>query len=202
MRRGDRAPDFEALTDRGDSVRLSDFLAKGPVVVFFYPRAMTRGCTAESCHFRDLAAEFAAVGATRLGISADPVERQAAFADKEGLDFPLLSDPDRRVAKAFGVKRPGPLFNRRVTFVIDTDRTVLKVIASDTNMHTHADTALAAVRARPACTQRGPDAFGAGRRSSIADRGRRRTGVLDQLGGPRRQRVEDRPQCPALVGEP
>ncbi|MDP1803842.1 MAG: peroxiredoxin [Acidimicrobiales bacterium] len=130
-------------------MRLADCLAAGPVVLFFYPRAMTRGCTAESCHFRDLAAEFAAAGATRLGISADPVERQAAFADKEGLDYPLLSDPDRSIAKTFGVKRPGPLFNgRRATFVIDTDRTVLEVIGSETNMHTHADTALAAVLSR------------------------------------------------------
>jgi len=146
---GEVAPDFEALNQQGETVRLEDFLAKGPVVLFFYPRAMTRGCTAESCHFRDLGAEFAAAGATRLGISADPVDRQAAFADKEGLDYPLLSDPDRSIAKAFGVKRPGPVFNRRATFVIDTDRSVLEIIASETNMHTHADTALATLRARP-----------------------------------------------------
>lgn len=148
MRQGDTAPDFEAVTQHGERVRLDDYLAKGPVVLFFYPKAMTRGCTAESCHFRDLAAEFAEAGAARLGISADPVDRQAAFADKEGLDYPLLSDPDRSIARAFGVKRPGPLFNRRATFVIDTDRTVLEVIASETNMHTHADAALAALRAR------------------------------------------------------
>jgi thioredoxin-dependent peroxiredoxin len=109
---------------------------------------MTPGCTAEACHFRDLGAEFAAVGATRLGISADPVDRQAAFADKTGLDFPVLSDPDRSVARAFGVKRPGPLFNRRVTFVIDADRRVLAVIASETSMHRHADAALTALRTR------------------------------------------------------
>ncbi len=148
MRRGDTAPDFEARTHRGDTVRLSEYLAGGPVVLFFYPRAMTRGCTAESCHFRDLAAEFAAVGATRVGISADPVDRQVAFADKEHLDFPLLCDPDRSIARAFGVKRPGPLFSRRTTFVIDADRTVVEVIASETNMHIHADTALEALRAR------------------------------------------------------
>lgn len=150
MRPGDTAPDFEALTQNNERVRLGDYLASGPVVLFFYPRAMTRGCTAESCHFRDLAAEFSAVGATRIGISADAVDRQAAFADKEDLDFPLLSDPDRSIAQAFGVKRPGPLFNRRATFVIDTDRTVLEVIASETNMHRHADAALAALRARTA----------------------------------------------------
>lgn len=150
LQRGDQVPDFEALDDSGDRVRLGDYLSKGPVVLFFYPRAMTRGCTAESCHFRDLAAEFAEVGATRLGISADPVERQAAFVEKEGLDYPLLSDPDRSIARQFGVKRPGPLFNRRATFVIDTDGTVLAAIASEINMETHADAALTALRARPA----------------------------------------------------
>lgn len=149
MRPGDLAPDVEAVTQDGVTVRLSDFLATGPVVLFFYPRAMTPGCTAESCHFRDLAGEFAALGASRVGISADPVERQAAFAERHDLGYPLLSDPDRSIAKAFGVKRPGPLFNRRATFVIDTDRRVLEVIASETNMDTHADTALAVLRSRP-----------------------------------------------------
>lgn len=148
MRPGDLAPDFEALTHHGEKVKLSDYLVKGPVVLFFYPRAMTPGCTAESCHFRDLGAEFAEVGATRLGISVDSVERQAAFAEKQDLDFPLLSDPDRSIAKAFGVKRPGPLFNRRATFVIGTDRTVLEAIASETNMQRHADAALAVLRSR------------------------------------------------------
>ncbi|MFP5283961.1 MAG: peroxiredoxin [Actinomycetes bacterium] len=148
MKAGDVAPDFEALTQRGERVRLGDFLAAGPVVLFFYPQAMTPGCTAEACHFRDLGAEFAAVGATRLGISADPVDRQAEFAEQAGLDFPVLSDPCRSVARAFGVKRLGPLFNRRMTFVIDTDRTVLEVVASETSMRRHADAALAVLRAR------------------------------------------------------
>ena len=146
MKRGDIAPDFEARNQHGEMVKLSKYLASGPVVLFFYPRAMTKGCTAESCHFRDLAAEFAELKATRLGISSDSVERQAAFTEKEGLDYPLLSDPDRSIAKAFDVKRPGPLFNRRTTFVIGKDRTILEVIASETNMNTHADTALAALR--------------------------------------------------------
>jgi len=148
MKKGDIAPDFETLDEHGNKVRLSSYLANGPVVLFFYPRAMTKGCTAESCHFRDLAADFAALNATRLGISSDSVERQAQFSEKENLDYPLLSDPDRRIAKAFDVKRPGPLFNRRATFVIDTNRTVLEVIASETNMKTHADVALAVLSAR------------------------------------------------------
>lgn len=150
LQRGDLAPAFEAPDDSGEVASLDGYLANGPVVLFFYPRAMTRGCTAESCHFRDLAAEFAELGATRVGVSADAVERQAEFADKEHLDYPLLSDPDRSIARLYGVKRPGPLFNRRATFVIDTDRTVLAAITSETNMDAHADEALAALRARPA----------------------------------------------------
>lgn len=148
MKPGDTAPQFEATDHEGRHVGLDDYLAQGPVVLFFYPRAMTKGCTAQSCHFRDLAGEFAEVGATRLGISADSIERQAAFADQAGLDYPLLSDPDRSIAKAFGVKRPGPLLNRRTTFVIDADRTVLEVVSSETNMEVHADTALEVLRGR------------------------------------------------------
>jgi len=150
LQRGELAPVFEAPDETGRMASLDGYLANGPVVLFFYPRAMTKGCTTESCHFRDLAAEFAELGATRVGVSADSVERQAAFAEKEHLDYPLLSDPDRSIARLFGVKRPGPLFNRRATFVIDTDRTVLATIASETDMDAHADRALAALRARRA----------------------------------------------------
>ena len=109
MQAGDHVADF-ALPDQTGAVRhLSEFLANGPVVLFFYPAAMTYGCTKESCHFRDLKAEFEAVGAQRLGISADPVDKQLQFADKHNFDYPLLSDVDRTVAEAFGVKRKSNL---------------------------------------------------------------------------------------------
>ena len=143
LRPGDLAPDFELAADDGRTIRLSDELAQGPVVLFFYPRALTPGCTAESCHFRDLAGEFSALGARRLGISADPVERQQRFTQKHGFDFPLLSDGDRAIARAFGVKRPGPLFNRRATFVIGADGRLLGEIRSEVDMAKHADEALA-----------------------------------------------------------
>jgi len=146
---GDTAPDFELPDETGTTRRLTDLLADGPVVLFFYPAAMTRGCTQESCHFRDLAGEFADVGAQRVGISADPVEKQHEFAARHSLGFPLLSDPDRTVASAFGVKRSLPLVpNRRATFVIDTDRTVLEVVRSEIKMDAHADRALEALRSR------------------------------------------------------
>lgn len=143
---GDQAPDFTLQDQTGQQVSLDALLADGPVVLFFYPKAMTSGCTKESCHFRDLAGEFAELGAQRVGISADKVDKQAAFDQKHSLGYPLLSDPDRSVASAFGVKRPGPIFNKRATFVIGTDRRVLAAISSETNMDVHADEALDVLR--------------------------------------------------------
>jgi thioredoxin-dependent peroxiredoxin len=148
---GDTAPDFELPDETGTPRKLSDLLADGPLVLFFYPAAMTAGCTKESCHFRDLAAEFAAVGASRVGISPDDVEKQAKFSDTNGFDYPLLSDPDGAVATQFGVRRRfGPLLTKRQTFVIDTDRKVLEVIASEMRMNTHADKALEVLRTHAA----------------------------------------------------
>lgn len=151
MHTGDVVPDFELPDQTGTPRKLSGFLADGPVVLFFYPAAMTYGCTKESCHFRDLAAEFGAVGAQRVGISADPVEKQKRFDEKESLGFPLLSDPDRAVAEQLGVKRGLSMLKvKRTTFVIDTDRTILDVIHSEVSMSTHADRALALLKARRA----------------------------------------------------
>jgi peroxiredoxin len=151
VRTGDTAPDFELPDETGTKRRLTDLLADGPVVLFFYPAAMTTGCTRESCHFRDLAGEFADVGAQPVGISADPVEKQHEFATRHRLGYPLLSDPDRTVAAAYGVKRALPMLpNRRATFVIDADRRVLEVVRSEINMDAHADKALAALRRRAA----------------------------------------------------
>jgi peroxiredoxin Q/BCP len=106
---------------------------------------MTTGCTKEACHFRDIAAEFEAVGAQRVGISADQPEKQAEFDEKHDLGYPLLSDADKVVARAYGVKRMGPLMNKRMTFVIGTDGRLVAVISSETNMDVHADKALAAL---------------------------------------------------------
>lgn len=151
MKLGDIAPDFALPDQTGTTRRLSTLLADGPVVLFFYPAAMTPGCTKEACHFRDLATEFADVGARRIGISTDAVAKQAKFADKENFDYPLLSDADGSVAAQFGVKRSilgKTLPVKRTTFVIDTDRTVIAVISSELSMNTHADKALDALRAR------------------------------------------------------
>ena len=151
MKTGDIVADFELLDQTGTPRKLSALLSDGPVVLFFYPAAMTPGCTKEACHFRDLASEFATLGATRVGISVDPVQKQAKFAETQSFDYPLLSDSDGKVAAQFGVKRGllGKLVPvKRTTFVIDTDRRVLDVISSEISMDTHADKALETLRAR------------------------------------------------------
>ena len=142
--------DFELPDQTGTPRRLTDLLADGPVVLFFYPAAMTSGCTAESCHFRDLAAEFAAAGAQRVGISTDPVAKQAEFDQVNSLGYPLLSDVDGAIATSMGVKRRFITPVKRVTLVIGTDRRVLKVISSEMSMATHADGALKFLRERAA----------------------------------------------------
>jgi len=140
-------PDFELPDETGTVRKLSEFLATGPVVLFFYPAAMTYGCTAESCHFRDLKAEFEAVGGQRVGISGDTVDKQRQFSDKHGFDFPLLSDSERHVAEMFGVKRGFSLIpTKRSTFIIGTDRKIVDVIASEVRMSVHADKALEVLR--------------------------------------------------------
>jgi len=146
---GAPAPDFELPDQHGVATRLSTLIKSGPVVLFFYPAAETPGCTKEACHFRDLAAEFAALGAHRVGISRDSVTKQQDFAARRGLDYPLLADVDGAVAAVYGVKRGllGALAPvKRTTFVIDTDQVVAKVISSEVNMDAHADEALTSLQ--------------------------------------------------------
>jgi peroxiredoxin Q/BCP len=142
---GDPAPDFELSDQDGKTRHLKAMLEDGPVVLFFYPAAMTAGCTAESCHFRDLKAEFEKAGAQRIGISVDAVEKQKEFSDKHSFDYPLVSDVDGVVAAAYGVKRKilsmlTPV--KRSTFVIGKDGIIKDVISSEVNMNLHANKAL------------------------------------------------------------
>jgi peroxiredoxin Q/BCP len=147
MEKGDLAGDFELQDATGTPRRLSEFLAKGRVVLFFYPAAMSAGCTQESCHFRDLAGEFVAAGGQRIGISHDTVAKQRQFAERHSLGYPLLSDPEGTVARQFGVNtRFGIIPVKRWTFVIGSDGRVIDVIKSGTNMKVHADRALEVLR--------------------------------------------------------
>jgi peroxiredoxin Q/BCP len=145
MKPGDQVNDFELQDETGAARRLSTLLENGPVVLFFYPIASSGGCTQEACHFRDLAAEFAAVDARPVGISSDSVTKQGMFATSNSLGFPLLSDAGNTVAKELGAYRwflPGGLHTRRMTFVIGPDRRIIDTIASESRFDRHADEAL------------------------------------------------------------
>jgi thioredoxin-dependent peroxiredoxin len=149
VKKGDFVDDFELPDETGTPRRLTTLLQSGPVVLFFYPGAMTYGCTRESCHFRDMKGEIEAAGGHPIGISLDTVEKQKQFADKHSFGYPLLSDTDGAVATQFGVRRRvAALGVRRMTFVIDTDRRVLDVIHSEVSFASHADRALQVLRDR------------------------------------------------------
>jgi peroxiredoxin Q/BCP len=149
MNPGDQVSDFELKDETGTPRRLSELLRTGPVVLFFYPIASSGGCTQEACHFRDLAAEFAAVGAQPVGISSDDVTKQSMFATSNALGFPLLSDEGGTVAKDLGAWRwwlPGGLHTRRRTYVIGQDGRIVDTVSSESKFDLHADAALEILR--------------------------------------------------------
>lgn len=148
MQKNDVAYDFTLRDQEGNDRTLSTMVKEGPVVLFFYPAALSAGCTKESCHFRDLNAEFTALGAQPVGISMDSADRQAQFSKKNSFDFPLLTDEDGEVAHHYGVKRAlGFLKVKRATFIIGQDMVIRDVIHSEVNMNSHADRALEVLRA-------------------------------------------------------
>ncbi|MEW6280542.1 MAG: peroxiredoxin [Candidatus Eremiobacterota bacterium] len=123
-----KAPDFELVSHKGEKVRLADLLAQGPVVLAFFPLAFTGVCTTEMCEFRDMMAEFAGLDAHVLGLSVDSRFALQAFAEKNNLDFPLLSDFNKEVGKAYGVLYEDFLgmhgVHKRSLFVVDREGTV------------------------------------------------------------------------------
>jgi peroxiredoxin Q/BCP len=129
---GQAAPDFTLHADDGKEVRLSALRGK-PVVLYFYPKDDTPGCTREACAFRDRRADLAAQGATVLGVSPDDVASHGRFRDKFQLNFPLLADPGHRVAEAYGAWREKNMYGKksmgiqRSTFLIDAEGKVRKV---------------------------------------------------------------------------
>jgi len=132
LREGARAPAFRALDSTGRRVSLADFKGQ-PVVLYFYPRDQTPGCTREACAFRDLFDQFQARGVTVLGVSADSVKSHARFADKHHLPFPLLADEDRKIVQAYGVWGEKTFMGRklmgirRTTFLIGPDGRIRRI---------------------------------------------------------------------------
>ena len=133
IEQGDEAPDFELPDQDGRPVRLSD-LRGGPVVVYFYPKADTPGCTVQACGVRDRRAEYGSAGATVLGISPDPPAKIKKFHDKYDLGFTLLGDEDHAAAEAYGVWVTKSMYgreflgNERTTFIIDPAGKVAEVL--------------------------------------------------------------------------
>jgi peroxiredoxin Q/BCP len=143
---GDRAPDF-ALPDRtGRTVRLGDYRGKQAVVLYFYPKDDTPGCTAESCSFRDQYQDFKDAGAEVIGVSSDSAESHARFADKHRLPFVLLADKGGGLRKQYGVPATLGVLPGRVTFVIDREGVVRHVFNSQFKATKHVAEALDALR--------------------------------------------------------
>jgi peroxiredoxin Q/BCP len=144
---GDRAPEFSLPDANGRSVRLADFRGKRAVVLYFYPKDDTPGCTKEACGFRDSYEEFTAAGAEVIGVSSDSGASHQGFARKHKLPFTLLSDRDGTVRKQYGVPATLGLLPGRVTFVIDRAGVVRHVFNSQLAATRHVAEALAALRA-------------------------------------------------------
>jgi peroxiredoxin Q/BCP len=143
---GDKAPDFTLPSQSGEQVRLQYRLGARVVVLYFYPKDNTRGCTAEACAFRDSYEVFTGAGAEVIGISSDSADRHAAFAGQHKLPFTLLSDQGGRVRKRYGVPAVLGVLPGRVTYVIDRQGTVRHVFNSMTNIGQHVGDALEVVR--------------------------------------------------------
>ncbi len=143
---GDLAPDFTLPTQDGSEVSLASLVARGPLVLFFYPKDETAGCTAEVCSFRDAHETFVEAGAVVVGISSDDVDSHQRFASRHRLPYTLLADRGGKVRAAFGVKKTLGLLPGRVTYVIDRDRRVRHVHDAQILATSHVGEALAVVQ--------------------------------------------------------
>jgi peroxiredoxin Q/BCP len=137
VKEGDTAPDFDGPTSDGSRLGLKNFLGKRNVVLYFYPKDDTPGCTKEACSFRDNLDSIRRMGAEIIGVSLDSVESHRKFASKYNLPFPLISDKEKRIAQAYGVLKDTGTSASRVTFIIDKAGKVAKVFPKvDVTKHT------------------------------------------------------------------
>lgn len=145
LRVGDPAPDFQATTSDGKPIRLGDYRGRRGLVLFFYPRDHTRICTKEACAFRDSYEQFSAAGFDVVGVSSDSNDSHQDFAREHRLPFPLISDADGALRRAFGVPDVLGLVPRRATFVIDRDGVIRLTFSALLASDEHVQRALAAV---------------------------------------------------------
>jgi peroxiredoxin Q/BCP len=139
---GDRAPDFRLPALRGGELGLSDFIGKKNVVLFFYPKDETLGCTVEACTFRDAYHSFVEAGAEVIGISSDSLDSHEAFAKHHHLPMQLLSDTKGRVRALYGVKPTLGLFDGRETFIVDKEGIIRHVFRSQVRVRQHVQESL------------------------------------------------------------
>ena len=142
---GSVAPDFTLRSQSGDRVSLKDFLGRRPVVLFFYPKDDTPGCTKQACAFRDDYGQFGALDAEVLGISSDSVESHRSFAENNDLPFALLSDEGGDVRRLYSVPNTLGLMPGRVTYVIDREGVVRHIFSSQLAVTRHVEEALRAL---------------------------------------------------------
>ena len=145
LRIGDAAPDFTATTQYGSTIRLADYRGSRSLVVFFYPADDTPVCTKEACSFRDSYQAFRDAGAEVIGVSGDSAESHQRFAGKHQLSYPLISDKDGSLRKAFGVPKLLGFLPGRTTYVIDREGIVRLVLTAAFSSEGHKREALAAV---------------------------------------------------------
>jgi peroxiredoxin Q/BCP len=137
VKAGDPAPDFEGPTSDGSRLGLKDFVGKKNVILYFYPKDDTPGCTKEACSFRDNLQPIRDMGAEIIGVSLDSIQSHSKFASKYGLSFPLISDKEMRIANAYGVLKDTGTSTSRVTFIIDKSGKIAKVFPKvDVTKHT------------------------------------------------------------------
>ena len=147
VKKNDTAPDFNGQLADGKQIHLRDYRDHRHVVLYFFPKDFTPGCTKEACSFRDRRGELAQLDAEIIGVSTDTAASHGKFAEAYGLPYPLVSDRDATIASAYGVQRLGGwLPTRRVTFVIGKDGIVHNVIESEFNIDKHIDEAVATLK--------------------------------------------------------
>lgn len=143
---GDKAPDFKLRDQNGNTVSLADYRGKKAVVLYFYPKDETPGCTKEACSFRDSYEDFVKAGAEVIGVSGDSVGKHQAFAEHHRLPFTLLADEGNALRKAYGVPSTLWILPGRVTYVIDRQGVIQHVFDSQLQATRHIDEALVVVR--------------------------------------------------------
>ena len=143
---GDKAPDFTLLSQTGESVTLSKIIGKKTIVLYFYPKDESKGCTRQACEFRDKYEVFTDLGAEVIGVSSDDVKSHKSFAEKNLLPFTLLSDTENKVRELYGVKSTFGIIPGRVTYVIDKKGIIRSIFSSQFNFKKHIKESLETIK--------------------------------------------------------